>query len=276
MLEYKPVCVVIIDSEGYHLASLHEDVATTLIAVASEDPADWAEMLAYWPRYTTRAVPEFASSLPIESVSRELAIGKIGDTDSWIVLDLTQKRYLSGTGFQPLGRDGCFSMTVDGEDDQQGEFLSIHLAPWWEICEAVVPAAVEQARQSTLVVPDVDRDFLFGQPLLDGLATHLLSLAVTQRGWKAITSDNPRRLYKLTVEVHRDWLMTPREEIGGKCPRQMLHGGKEWIDKIVHGHRLRFESVPVLSSRHRRTSQAIQRPQWEWTRWSFTSICAGS
>lgn len=40
MTELEPVCVVIIDQDDYRLGSLHEDIATTLIAVASEDPAD--------------------------------------------------------------------------------------------------------------------------------------------------------------------------------------------------------------------------------------------
>ena len=59
----EPVQVVIMDRESCRLGLLDEDVAMTVIAVASEDPADWSEMLAYWPRYTSRVVPEYLSSV---------------------------------------------------------------------------------------------------------------------------------------------------------------------------------------------------------------------
>ena len=43
------VQVIIMDRKSCRLGLLDEDVAMTVIAVASEDPADWSEMLAYWP-----------------------------------------------------------------------------------------------------------------------------------------------------------------------------------------------------------------------------------
>ena len=53
--------VIVRDHDGYRLGNVDSDVATTLIAVVSEDPLDWGEMLDCWPRYSSRAVPEFAS-----------------------------------------------------------------------------------------------------------------------------------------------------------------------------------------------------------------------
>ena len=35
--------------------------------------------------------------------------------------------------------------------------------------------------------------------------------------------------------------MTPRDDLSGKFPRQMLHGGHDWIDRLIWAHRLRFE-----------------------------------
>ena len=76
------VCVVILDQEGCRLStSMDEDIATTLIGVASEDPVDWSEMIAYWPRYNTRVAPEFASSLPIEIVDCQQLMRAIGETE---------------------------------------------------------------------------------------------------------------------------------------------------------------------------------------------------
>ena len=235
------VCVVVLDHEGCRLsASMNEDMATTLIAVAGEDPADWSEMIAYWPRYTTCVVPEFASSLPMEIVDRQQMMRSIGETEFWIVLDLVQKRFLSGKAFQTITRDACFAMDVD-EQGEQHDPLSIHFAPWWELHEQVDPSEVDRQRESLIAVPIVDRDFLFGEPLFRNLAKRILSFAGTERGRTAINSQNHKDLYPLTIEVHRDWLMTPQEQLGGGIPRQMLHGGVEWIDKLIWGHRLRFE-----------------------------------
>jgi len=235
------ICVVILDHEGCRMSTaMNEDVATTLIGVASEDPSDWSEMIAYWPRYTTRVAPEFASSLPIEIVDRQQLMRAIGETELWIVLDLVQKRFLSGKAFQTITRDACFAMHTDEHGDQH-DSLSIHFAPWWELYEQVDAREMDRLRQSQIAVPFVDREFLFGEPLFQNLAKHILSVADTERGRSAITSQNHKDLYPLTIEVHRDWLMTPQEPLGGRIPRQMLHGGVEWIDKLIWGHQLRFE-----------------------------------
>jgi hypothetical protein len=36
-----------------------------------------------------------------------------------------------------------------------------------------------------------------------------------------------------TIEIHRDWLMTPCAELDGGIPRDRLHIGKEWISDLV-------------------------------------------
>ncbi len=240
MTELEPVCVVIIDQDGFRHGSLNEDVATTLVAVASEDPADWSEICSFWPRYQNRMVPEFASSMPIEIVTGEEARQFVSKTDSWIVLDLVENRFLSGKGFQPIGRDACFAMFVD-EDGNQADPLSVHFPPWWELHEQVDASVTDQPRDTPLSVPFVDREFLFGGPLLHDLATRILGMAATERGRRAIDSDDERSCYDFTIDVHRGWLMTPRNEIDGKMPRQMLHGGIEWIDKLIWAQQLRFE-----------------------------------
>lgn len=252
-MEPEPVLVVVLDHEGCRSGTLDDDTATTLIAVASEDPADWSEMVNYWPRYTTRVVPEFASSLPIDRVPREQVLSDIGATDSWIVLDLVQKRYLSGKQFQMIERDACFAMHTDENGDQHDP-LSIHFAPWWELHEQVDASAIDQPRQSPAEVPFVDREVLFGPPLVEALAKRIVPLAATDRFRTAIEKGSEKRenenpLYNMTIEVHRDWLMTPRDDLNGMIPRQMLHGGASWIDNLVWGHRMRFERAhrPIVA-----------------------------
>ncbi|MDB2687159.1 hypothetical protein N9Y42_08085 [Mariniblastus sp.] len=238
----EPVQVVIMDRESCRLGLLDEDVAMTLIAVASEDPADWSEMLAYWPRYTSRVVPEYLSSVPLEVVSKECLPESIGESQHWVVIDLEQKRFLSGKAFDPIGRDACFAMHTDEHGDQHDP-LSIHLPPWWELREQVEFSAINSPRQSPSKVPRVDREFLFGEPLIEAIADQVLEIKSNGRFAEAVKNEaeahNP--FYSLTIEVHRDWLMTPHEDLDGLYPRQMLHGGIDWIDSLAWGQRLRFE-----------------------------------
>ena len=241
MLEHEGamVCSVLIDRDGWRMATLESDVATTLVAVASEDPADWNEVCQYWPRYTSRVVPEFASQLEFEGVSREQTIESICKTDSWIVLDFVQKRFLSGHAFQEITRDACFAMHTD-ENGDQCDPVSVHFAPWWELYEHVDAEVIDHPRQTELRIPFVDREFLFGEALIQDLASRVLNLAMTERGRAALDSEDRHATHPLTIEVHRDWLMTPRDDLGGKFPRQMLHGGMKWIDSLVWGVQLRF------------------------------------
>ena len=58
--ETQTVIVAVIEQDGCRLdMSCDEDSAVTLMAVVSEDPANWADIVAYWPRYRTPQVPEF-------------------------------------------------------------------------------------------------------------------------------------------------------------------------------------------------------------------------
>lgn len=233
----------VLDCDACRFGLLTEDVATTLIAVASEEPADWCEMLDYWPRYTSRVVPEFLSSIPLEIVAREDLRESIGNSQLWIVLDREQKRFLSGEAFQPIGRDACFAMHTDENGDQQDP-LSIHLPPWWELAEQVRFEAIDKPRQISLKLPVVDREFLFGCPLVQAIADQVLNVASAGHLKEAIENSEPEArnpFYALTIEVHRDWLMRPRDDLGGLYPRQMLHGGVDWIDALAWGQRLRFE-----------------------------------
>ena len=88
-----------------------------------------------------------------------------------------------------------------------------------------------------------DREFLFGVPMVAAIADQVLEIKSNGRFAEALKNEPDARdpFYSLTIEVHRDWLMTPREDLDGLYPRQMLHGGIDWIDSLAWGQRLRFE-----------------------------------
>jgi hypothetical protein len=54
--------VVILERDACRLGmALDEDATVTLIAVASEDPSCWDDIVASWARYRSPQVPEFVS-----------------------------------------------------------------------------------------------------------------------------------------------------------------------------------------------------------------------
>jgi hypothetical protein len=164
--EHDIVTVVIRDDEVCRLGAARDtDTAVTLIAVASEDPNSWEDAIGYWPRYRTPAVCEFIDSLPFAAVDLRTACDAIAETDAWVLIDLAQKRIVTGRAFQPVGRDEAFAMVVD-EDGRQHCPLSVHLPPWWELHEQVSADVIGRPRQVPIQRPEVNREVLFGEPLL--------------------------------------------------------------------------------------------------------------
>lgn len=241
--------IVIIDIDGCLLSTgMDLDTAITLIALISEDPGCWDEAIACWARYDSPVVCEFAASLPFRVVDLETAIDSVRQLDEWLVVDFRSKRILTGFEFMTIGRDEAFAM-VDDELGDQHSPVSVHLPPWWEFHEQVDASAIDESRQAPIDKPCVNRDVLFGEPFLNYLADKILT-TVQSEAWS--TSDahlNEQTRYPFTLDVHREWLMTPRDDLCGRMPRQLLHGAHSWIDRVIWGQRRRFEDgAPMVAA----------------------------
>ena len=242
------IVIVVEKNECLLFSTLDTDTATTLVALISEDPSDWDEAIACWTRYSSPAVCEFASSLVFSKVDFEEAVEAAGQTDEWVAIDFRTKRILTGREFMEVGRDQVFAMVVDDSGDQHCP-LGVHLPPWWELREHVEASAINEPRQTPMNRPRVNRDVLFGEPLLRDLASRIASVVVSQAWTSSDACENERSRYRFTLEVHRYWLMTPREDLGGRMPRQLLHGAHAWIDKVVWAQRIRFEDgAPMIAA----------------------------
>ncbi len=245
----KSALVIVLENECCRMgASLDSDVAMTFIAVASEDPKCWDDVIGYWPRYRTPVVPKFVDSLPISIVDRETAKCSVNETGEWVVIDLAEKRIVTGRHFMPIGRDESFAMVVD-EKGKQHCPLSVHLPPWWELHEQVDASVLELPRQSPINVPQVRRDVLYDDAMIGDLAIRILDKVRNNPWLTGDADDTEHSRHGLTIEVHRDWLMTPLKDLGGMMPRQMLHGAHDWIDHLVWGQRIRFEDGgPIIAA----------------------------
>jgi hypothetical protein len=238
--EMRPVNFAILDHDACRWgASIDDDTALTLVAVTSEDPACWEDMVTCWPRYRTPVVSEFAGSLPLEPVDFATARRAFQECGSWVFIDLIQRCIITGPEFQPIERHAAFSMIQDANGNQRWP-LSIHLPPWWELHAQADANAIERERETPLVIPHTDREFLYGPALLNDLASRMLDL-VRSYSWKSSHAvEDLRQRHKFTIQVHCNWLMTPRSDLDGRFPRQLLHGGLDWIDRLTWAQQLRY------------------------------------
>lgn len=236
------VNVVIADQAACRIATaLSEDAAVTLIAVASEDPSCWNDMDACWDRYRTPVVPMDLADLAFRRTEVPAARHELAQHHAWVVIDLTQKQILTGKDIETVGRRAFMALFEDDNVEQQYP-LSVSLPDWWELHEQTELGNWGRGRVEPIVAPKTNREVLYGQAMVRDLALRVLQ-AVGSEAWIAqnASSDEQAR-YQFTVQVHRDWLMNPREDLGGQIPRQLLHGARDWVNDLATAQRSRYEA----------------------------------
>lgn len=242
--------VAVLDESGWRVANVaSEDQAATLLAVASDDPSCWQDIVLLWPRYRWPHVPESAASADWAWKTSDFVgvQGALEETEHWLVMDLVHKRILTGKQFGGVEREQVYAMRI-GEALKPEWPLSVHLPPWWELRESSEPSAVGDPTSCERAAPQPNRRVLFGSELISDLAQRILAIVHSPRWQRTAAADNPRERHALTVEVHRDWLLTGRSDLNGKTPRDMLHGGIEWHDALVVAQRRRYEcGLPIVA-----------------------------
>lgn len=228
------VTLLVMDHDrNYFGEAIDEWDAIAVLAATSDDPSDWNDVRLLWPRYRSNLSAEFADAARMEETDLDEALQKLEDTGfDWLVVDLTQKQLFCA------GRFAKFEPPVYyGDENDSTIDIPIVTPPWWKIHKN---ANVEQIRQPREEAPDVPlprRDVLWGRPWLESIAERMMTAARSAK-WsdlEAKTNDHAR--YRMTVAIHRDWLMTEREDLGGLPPRHFLHNGRAWIDSLVDARR---------------------------------------
>lgn len=240
--------LVVLDGTRCLIAdAIDNDTALTIVALISDDPATWEEALSVWPRYRSPAVCEFPSTLPLENREPASIAATLSHADAWVVIDFNHRRILAGGSFPELKRDIAFKIS-DDENNERACSVSIHLPPWWELHENAAITSVNQPRVSPITKPLVSREILYGEPFLVDIASRIIEIATSDARKKCRKFLGKRTVAPVTIAAHRDWLMTPREDLDGRMPRQLLHVAMGWADSVVCGQRLRCEDgVPLVA-----------------------------
>jgi hypothetical protein len=224
------VSLLVIDCDNVLFAVGADDWdAITLLACMSDDPSKWSDVEHIWPRYRTELCSELIDSLSFSTCCIDEATLRLDSTQPWVAFDLVQKRVFSGGGYDELSSDENYGQ----EDEGKRICIPIRLPTWWEFVNDASPHHVQQSRVDSPTIPDARRDILWGEAWRASLARQMFEV-VGSDAWRAADADrNERGLYKMTVAVHRDWLMTPRDDLDGRMPRECLHDGRNWIDSLI-------------------------------------------
>jgi len=240
------VSVVVVDEHGYRLGeSLGEDQMLTIVALTSEDPVCWEDMEAAWPRYRNPAVPELMGAMAIERVDRAGALEAVNRDGGWVVIDLIQKRVVAGPGSPMAGRDVELDVADVGSRLNRCT-MGVHLPPWWEYHENADAGCAFSTRETPIVVPTCNRQVLYGESMLQDLAERMLRRFAARSNQDSSVLEDLRSRHDMTVRVHRDWLMTPRADLGGQTPREQLHGAHCWLEQIMSTQQMRCVQGKVL------------------------------
>ena len=135
---------------------------------------------------------------------------------------------------------------VQNEDEKQEDvYVPYRLPKDWLILHSMpeYQGASLSRREARRVNPSIDtRSILYGKPLIE---------FIVRETYAATDIEDE----KLPAEIHTRWLMTPREDLRGQTPREVLHEMKDFIDYDLHTRALQWSftercPAPLLTDSH--------------------------
>lgn len=265
--------------------------ASACFAALSAEPESWGDWDAAWRRYFPKH--------NLLTRGREIEhLGQLGGSGPWCLIDCDGRTIVTGGGFEPF-ENGSYSCVEDASEDVPSEDLADYLdhdalepldsrSVWIEVPTnwLMIEAAngwQEVVSHRAAVAAETDRidgrPILYGPPLFQFLAQRALQQ-------KEVASGGSEAEYRATKQIHADWLLTPRPELGGRSPRELIlenHGAiqKDLEQRATQWSRQGFapEGLPEDSAAFRYGGwgtaevvlyfdliRAVLEQAWEWLR----------
>ena len=225
------------------VGTVHGSFADRCVAALSAEPETLSELASALARYH-RPQDELAPFAAFRS-SSEL------DPTPWdaglVVIDLAARIVLSDSTYSMPGAEG----EVDYHDGTQATECSIpYRLPYdWLFVNSIEAYRWSrdrrrEVRQATL--PLDTRAVLYGLPLSEFIVASSVDLSEANQNYDA-TSE---LLANQISAIHAQWLMTPRADLRGGCPRDVVLEKQELIDFDLHARALQWtflgEGPPCL------------------------------
>jgi hypothetical protein len=225
----------IIDGERAISGIVHDHLGPAVLASLTAEPENISELENALRRFM---IWEMASPIADLGEGEDLTEAEGG----LIAIDLASRTVF----MDDLGPDDpdkvphVWIETPVGEEE--GFHLPFSLSEDWLLLDSLDEfAAQRRARRAERDAnPPIDfRAVLYGPPLLEFIARECAAIRPPEKPPESIDE------YPVVI-VHKKWYMTPRDDLGGKTPREVLFYKRHFIERDL---------------------------QWRDTQWSFAGIC---
>jgi hypothetical protein len=128
------------------------------------------------------------------------------------------------------GKQGC----VQYHDGHCCTDIDIHylLSDDWNVGVDMLcwQAEARERRAQRAAQPPLDaRAVLYGRPLLEHIARGCYAACIESHD-----APSEDQQYDCIKQVHADWLLTPREDLRGQTPREVMYAKKEFIERDMN------------------------------------------
>jgi hypothetical protein len=236
--------LVIVDAETNYEGTIHASMVDRCVAALSAEPENFAELQAALTRYI-RLIDDRGPLAGLRASSEVT-------TEPWdagvVIIDLAARVIAWESTYSQPEPEG----SVDYHDGQAATDISIwyRIPDSWELIESIelYAGCAVSGRARRAACPPLDaRLVLYGRPLLDFIIEEAAALSILQ-------SDN-QELQELIDgrdrEIHARWLMTPRADLRGQAPRDVLLARREFVDFDLQTRELQWsvllEAPPCLA-----------------------------
>ena len=224
----------LLDSHTLLTATVHGSVGDALVAALSAEPETIDELEAALKRF------EKCETIPASSLHRKQR-GPIDD-QPWdagiLVIDLPARFVaFESTYSHPTHRG---KVDYHNGKHSTGFPLSYFLADDWLFRRSIENYKVrcnERIKEHE-AAPSLDtRSILYGEPLHQFIVENVQLLDTT-------TKRRRKQHREAVVDIHRRWLMTPRDDLNGQSVREILFAKRDLIDFDLNSRMLKMEFLP--------------------------------
>ena len=260
--------LILVDAERVVHGTIHGSVADRCVAALSAEPETMAELEAALARYikprddgscfASLRSEIFPTSSPSDAAASS---GFSFDTEPWdagiMVIDLAARIVACESSYSQPGPEGDVSYH-DGEKSTDVPILYRVSEDWLFVSSIDAWQWSRERRISERAAnPASDaRPILFGRPLLQFIVNACLSLPdnsprVADAQVSGVDDESTAALAEQVSGIHARWLLTPREDLRGKSPRDVLLAQQDHIDFDLHTRSLQWslqnEGPPCLN-----------------------------
>ena len=237
----------LIDSNLTLTGTIHGSIGDACVAALSAEPETINELQAALERFR-KDPPDFASLFQTraEPDTRPYDAGIM-------IIDLASRTVACDSTYSLPGPTG----EVQYHNGRCGTDISIFyvLPDDWLFLRSLEEFPYSRAEQlrRRLANPPMDtRAILYGRPLLEFLAMNI-TLAAARRHDEAGSTDELEQVGGLSAvgEMHAQWLLTPREDLQGQSPREVLLRKRDFISAELESRSFQWsmmlEGPPCLA-----------------------------